>query len=86
MQDEHQPFTEYAPTWKRIDPKNPPKARKMLFKDDFGGACVGVWYEGCNWKWYCGLPKHSEADKADIRARSSGTDGRFSDGKPYEAT
>lgn len=81
--DKYQPLTEYAPTWKRIDPSNPPKNRKMLFKTDFGGAVIGVWYEGCEWTWYCGLPKHSAEDKALIRARGVSAAGRFQDGKPY---
>ena len=28
MSDKYQPFTEYAPVWKRIDPNSPPKAMK----------------------------------------------------------
>ena len=90
MQDNFQPHTEYAPTWVEFDPKNPPqwvKNRKMLFKNDYGGAVVGVFYEGCEWNWACGLPKHSEAQKAAIRARSSSTAGQFGNGKPvgYES-
>jgi hypothetical protein len=83
MQDEFQPLTEYAPTWKRIDNANPPKNRKMLFKGDYGAAVIGVWYEGCGWTWYCGLPKHSEADKLWIKEQASSVSGRFQDGKPY---
>ena len=82
--DKYQPLTEYAPTWKRIDPANPPKNMKMLFKSDYGAAVIGNWYEGCGWTWYCGLPKHSAEDKALIRAMESSASGRFSDGKPYQ--
>lgn len=83
MEDKYEALTEYAPVWKRIDPANPPKAMKALFKSDFGGACIGVWYEGSGWTWYCGLPKHTAADKAWIKARNSSASGRFQDGKPY---
>jgi hypothetical protein len=70
MQDEYQPLTEFAPVWKRIDPDNPPawvKNKKMLFKTDHGAATIGVHYPGCGWNWACGLPKHSEEDKAFLR-------------------
>ena len=36
MEDKYEALTEYAPVWKRIDPANPPKAMKALFKSDFG--------------------------------------------------
>ena len=81
--DKFPPLTEFAPVWKRIDLANPPKARKMLFKSDFGGACIGVWYEGCGWTWYCGLPKHTAEDKAFIKAMSRSPSGRYVDGKPH---
>lgn len=86
MTDKFPVLTEFAPVWKRIDPLNPPKNRKMLFKSHFGGACIGVWYEGCGWDWYCGLPKHAPEDKAWIKAQSSSTAGRFVDGRAIEGT
>lgn len=84
--DRYKHYAELMPVWKRIDPANPPKNRKMLFKNDFGAAVIGVWYEGCQWTWYCGLPKHTPEDKEWIRAQSSSATGRFSDGKPYTET
>jgi hypothetical protein len=86
MQDEFQPLTEYAPTWKRIDHKNPPKNRKMLFKSNHGAATIGVYYPECGWDWYCGLPRHSEEDKQWIREQYRSVSGRFADGKPYTET
>jgi hypothetical protein len=56
-------FAEYMPVWKRIDNPNAIKGMKMLFKETNGPAVIGVWYDGCNWEWYCGLPKHAPGDK-----------------------
>lgn len=70
-QDKYKPLTEFKPVWRRIDPANPPKGWKALFKTHFGGATIGVWYEGCGFEWYCGLPTHSPEDKEYIRSLSA---------------
>lgn len=80
--DKYPHHSEFMPLWKRIDHNNPPKNRKMLFKSSHGAAVIGVYYPESGWDWYCGLPKHTEADKRWIKAQSSAS-GRFSDGKPY---
>lgn len=82
MSDKYPHYAELMPVWKRIDPNHPPKNRKMLFKTDHGAAVIGVWYEGCCFTWYCGLPRHSDTDKALIR-RQANAAGRYADGKPY---
>jgi hypothetical protein len=61
---------EYKPEWKEIDSTFRYKGVKLLFKTDHGPAVIGVWYEGCEWQWYCSLPMHSEADKKKIRERT----------------
>lgn len=74
MQDNYQPLTELAPTWKRIDPNDPPawaRNAKMIFKTDHGAATIGVWYPGCEWTWACGLPKHTPEQKRSIMAREA---------------
>ena len=84
--DKYPHHAELAPTWKPIDPDNPPgwaKNHKLLFKGDHSGAVIGVWYPGCGWNWACGLPKHTDEQKAAIRQRGSSA-GRFKDGKPHE--
>lgn len=80
--DKYQPLTEYAPTWKRVDKHTPPKNVKLLFRSRFGALVVGVWYDEAGWDFWCPMPKHSEEDKAWIKAQSSAS-GRFADGKPY---
>jgi len=44
----------------------------MLFKSDHGAAVIGVWYEGCEWDWCAGLPKHSPEDKEFILKKGRG--------------
>jgi hypothetical protein len=86
MQDEHQHLAEIGPMWRRIDRVPPPKNCKMLFRSLYGGVTVGVWYPESGWAFWSPLPKHTDEDKAWIREQSSSTAGRYSDGKPYEAT
>jgi len=60
-------MSEYKPEWKHFDDIFPPKGTKILFKADNGPAVIGQWYEGCDWTWWCSLPKHSELDKKRIK-------------------
>jgi hypothetical protein len=84
--DKYPHHAQLDPRWEEFDPDNPParfKNRKMQFKTDWGPACIGVWYPGSEWRWAAPMAKHTEEQKAIIKARGSSA-GRFSDGKPHE--
>jgi hypothetical protein len=84
VQDNVAVLTALRPTWIEIDPANPPKAFKALFKTDYGQAVPGTWYEGCEWTWVCPMPQHTPEQKKLIRERNASPKGRFIDGKTQE--
>lgn len=64
MQDELSHVSEYRPYWRHVDDGPFPRNAKCLWKTNRGAATIGVWYPESQWKWWCPLPSHSEADKA----------------------
>lgn len=76
--------TELGPMWRRVDLYPPPKNERLLFRTLFGRLVEGVWYPESRWAFWCPMPKHSEEDKAWMKAQASSPAGQFVDGKPYE--
>jgi hypothetical protein len=63
--------SELKPTWREIAEQPPPLGTKALFKSWYGGAVVGMWYEGCDFVFWAPLPSFTPEQKMKIRERDN---------------